>query len=242
MRPGSSLHTRERADRAQRAGRPREALAHYWQLLESVKATRAHYDSWLDGAVRAYWRSTERGRPATCSSDCGATRRRSATFLRPSGRSSGRSARRSWGITATRPAFCRRAAVRSWRRSSSRRRAPARRRASSGSACSPIRAPGRAPLRDGARPLQPGRGAVAHRRSPRRRARLLGGAAPARDGGRRLREPRGAGARLRLLQRSAPPRQGDRLVRERLERATSTRFACWRPRTSCWRCSTTTIF
>jgi hypothetical protein len=48
------LHTRERADRAQRAGRPREALAHYWQLLESVKATRAHYDSWLDGAVGAY--------------------------------------------------------------------------------------------------------------------------------------------------------------------------------------------
>ena len=37
------LHTRERADRAQRAGRPREALAHYWQLLESVKATRANY-------------------------------------------------------------------------------------------------------------------------------------------------------------------------------------------------------
>jgi len=48
------LHTRERADRAQRAGRPREALGHYWQLLESVKATRAHYDSWLDGAVGAY--------------------------------------------------------------------------------------------------------------------------------------------------------------------------------------------
>ena len=48
------LHTRERADRALRAGRPREALAHYWQLLESVKATRAHYDSWLDGAVGAY--------------------------------------------------------------------------------------------------------------------------------------------------------------------------------------------
>ena len=48
------LHTRERADRAQRAGRPREALAHYWQLLESVKATRAHYESWLDGAVGAY--------------------------------------------------------------------------------------------------------------------------------------------------------------------------------------------
>jgi tetratricopeptide (TPR) repeat protein len=48
------LHTRERADRALRSGRPREALAHYWHLLENVKATRAHYDSWLDGAVGAY--------------------------------------------------------------------------------------------------------------------------------------------------------------------------------------------
>ena len=48
------LHTRERADRALRAGRPREALSHYWQLLESVKATRAHYESWMDGAVGAY--------------------------------------------------------------------------------------------------------------------------------------------------------------------------------------------
>ncbi len=48
------LHTRERADRALRAGRPREALAHYWQLLGNTKATRAHYESWLDGAVGAY--------------------------------------------------------------------------------------------------------------------------------------------------------------------------------------------
>jgi tetratricopeptide (TPR) repeat protein len=48
------LHTRERADRALRSGRPREALSHYWQLLESVKATRAHYESWMDGAVGAY--------------------------------------------------------------------------------------------------------------------------------------------------------------------------------------------
>jgi hypothetical protein len=48
------LDTRERADRALRAGRAREALVHYWQLLGNVKASRAHYESWLDGAVGAY--------------------------------------------------------------------------------------------------------------------------------------------------------------------------------------------
>jgi hypothetical protein len=48
------LDTRERADRALRAGRAREALGHYWQLLGNVKAPRAHYESWLDGAVGAY--------------------------------------------------------------------------------------------------------------------------------------------------------------------------------------------
>jgi tetratricopeptide (TPR) repeat protein len=48
------LDTRERADRALRGGHPREALGHYWQLLGNVKATRAHYESWLDGAVGAY--------------------------------------------------------------------------------------------------------------------------------------------------------------------------------------------
>jgi hypothetical protein len=48
------LDTRERADRAMRGGHPREALVHYWQLLGNVKATRAHYETWLDGAVGAY--------------------------------------------------------------------------------------------------------------------------------------------------------------------------------------------
>jgi tetratricopeptide (TPR) repeat protein len=48
------LDTRERADRALRTGHPREALLHYWQLLGNVKAARAHYESWLDGAVSAY--------------------------------------------------------------------------------------------------------------------------------------------------------------------------------------------
>jgi tetratricopeptide (TPR) repeat protein len=48
------IHTRERADRALRAGRAREALGLYWQLLENVKATRSHYEAWMDGAVGAY--------------------------------------------------------------------------------------------------------------------------------------------------------------------------------------------
>jgi len=48
------IHTRERADRALRAGRAREALGLYWQLLGNVKTTRARYESWMDGAVGAY--------------------------------------------------------------------------------------------------------------------------------------------------------------------------------------------
>ncbi len=48
------IHTRERADRALRAGRAREAFGLYWQLLGNVKAARAHYESWMEGAVGAY--------------------------------------------------------------------------------------------------------------------------------------------------------------------------------------------
>ncbi|HEX3903911.1 MAG TPA: HEAT repeat domain-containing protein [Polyangia bacterium] len=54
MRNTEEIHTRERADRALREGRSREALGHYWQLLGSVKAERVHYERWLDGAVGAY--------------------------------------------------------------------------------------------------------------------------------------------------------------------------------------------
>ena len=60
----AEIHTRERADRALRAGRGREALGHYWQLLSGVKSDRAHYEGWLDGAVGAYLalgRKTEAG-------------------------------------------------------------------------------------------------------------------------------------------------------------------------------------
>jgi hypothetical protein len=48
------VHLRDRADRALRAGRAREALAYYGQLLANVKAPRADYEAWLDGAVGAY--------------------------------------------------------------------------------------------------------------------------------------------------------------------------------------------
>ncbi len=50
----AEIHARERADRALRGGRPAEALGHYWQLLGGVKADRAHYEAWLEGAVGAY--------------------------------------------------------------------------------------------------------------------------------------------------------------------------------------------
>ncbi len=50
----AEIHARDRADRALRGGRPTEALGHYWQLLSGVKADRAHYETWLEGAVTAY--------------------------------------------------------------------------------------------------------------------------------------------------------------------------------------------
>jgi hypothetical protein len=50
----AEIHARERADRALRGGRPAEALAHYAQLLAGVRADRAHYEAWLEGAVAAY--------------------------------------------------------------------------------------------------------------------------------------------------------------------------------------------
>jgi hypothetical protein len=48
------IHTRERAERALRAGRAREALGLYWQLLGETKTEGGHYDAWLDGALGAY--------------------------------------------------------------------------------------------------------------------------------------------------------------------------------------------
>jgi tetratricopeptide (TPR) repeat protein len=54
MGNAGDIHTRELADRALRSGRSREALALYWQLLGSMKAERANYERWLDGAVGAY--------------------------------------------------------------------------------------------------------------------------------------------------------------------------------------------
>jgi hypothetical protein len=50
----AEIHTRERAERALRAGQAREALALYWQLLAETKTEGSHYDVWLDGAVGAY--------------------------------------------------------------------------------------------------------------------------------------------------------------------------------------------
>jgi hypothetical protein len=48
------IHTRERAERALRAGRAREALGLYWQLLGETTTEGSHYDAWLDGVVGAY--------------------------------------------------------------------------------------------------------------------------------------------------------------------------------------------
>lgn len=48
------IHTRERAERALRAGRAREALGLYWQLLGATQTEGRHYDTWLDGAAAAY--------------------------------------------------------------------------------------------------------------------------------------------------------------------------------------------
>jgi hypothetical protein len=50
----AEMHTRERAERALRAGRGRDALGLYAQLLAETKTEGAHYDVWLDGAVGAY--------------------------------------------------------------------------------------------------------------------------------------------------------------------------------------------
>jgi len=50
----AEIHTRERAERALRAGRAREALGLYWQLLAETTTDGGHYDVWLDGAVGAY--------------------------------------------------------------------------------------------------------------------------------------------------------------------------------------------
>jgi hypothetical protein len=48
------IQTRERAELALRAGRAREALGLYWQLLGETRTEGSHYDVWLDGAVGTY--------------------------------------------------------------------------------------------------------------------------------------------------------------------------------------------
>jgi hypothetical protein len=50
----AQIDTRERAERALRAGRAREALGLYWELLGQTKTDGGHYEAWLNGAVGAY--------------------------------------------------------------------------------------------------------------------------------------------------------------------------------------------
>jgi hypothetical protein len=54
MPKADEIRNRQRADQALRKGRPREALALYWQLLEAVQTETGHYEAWLGGAVAAY--------------------------------------------------------------------------------------------------------------------------------------------------------------------------------------------
>jgi hypothetical protein len=49
----AEIDARERADRALRGGRAREALSLYWQLLAGVQTEGGHYEAWLDGAAAA---------------------------------------------------------------------------------------------------------------------------------------------------------------------------------------------
>ena len=142
------LDTRERADRALRGG-PRARGAR--SLLAAPRQREGPAGALRELAGRGggarTWRSTGRARRGTASWGCGATRRRSGIFLQPSGRSNGRSAPRSWDTTARRRGSCRRAAAPCWRPSSSRRRAPARRRGSSGSGSCATRASSATPTR-----------------------------------------------------------------------------------------------